>query len=168
MAIPVGAFFEHGAWSTARLLDVCEPLPDEQLDATGDGAFGSIRATLTHLVATEQRYLRRMGLPEHPDPVEEGAFPGFETLRRAAAGNGRALAAMAEQATPELVLPGSAELGFERATATVLLVQVLNHSTEHRTQIVSTLSLLGAGPDGLDEAIDGWTWGISQGTLTPR
>ena len=46
-------FFEHNVWASLKLLDFCEGLSAEQLDSTAIGCFGSIRATLGHIVGAE-------------------------------------------------------------------------------------------------------------------
>jgi uncharacterized damage-inducible protein DinB len=45
----------------------------------------------------------------------------------------------------------------------VIMVQVINHATEHREQISSMLSALGVTPPDLD----GWTYGEATNALTP-
>ena len=165
MAMPVEAFFEHNAWANERLIELCAGLSDEQLDATAIGTFGSIRETLLHTVGTEQRYLRRLGAAVAADAVEGVAFPGFEVLGRAARASGAALARVA-RATGAAEVVRDVE-GFAEARTSVLLVQVLNHSAEHRTQVAAIFAALGVGPRDLDEQIDGWSWGVATGQLRP-
>lgn len=167
MPSPIDAVFQQNAWATERLIEVCELLSDDQLDATVDAAYGSIRETLTHLLSAEQYYLARLG---HPDPshrVVEGAFAGFEVMRRAARENGARFARSANE-SPELVILGNDTDTFEDIDATVFLVQANNHSSEHRTQVVTALTRLGAGPADLDAMIDGWSWGEASGALRPK
>ena len=54
--------FRYNKWANLHLLDVCSGLSDEQLQLTVPGTYGTIAATLMHLLAAEQRYLRRLGL----------------------------------------------------------------------------------------------------------
>jgi uncharacterized damage-inducible protein DinB len=54
---PIVTLFRHNLWANLRLLDVCLGLRDEQLDATLVGTFGTIRATLFHIVGAEGYYL---------------------------------------------------------------------------------------------------------------
>src|SRR6476620_12568234 len=72
--------FGHNAWANLKLLDFCERLSGEQLDATAIGCFGSIRDTLQHIVSAEVSYVERVNgkLPAAP-PSDQ--FPGFEALR---------------------------------------------------------------------------------------
>ena len=167
MPSPIAAIFEQNAWATERLLEICEPLSNEQLDATVEDAYGSIRQTLTHLLSSEQYYLSRLGYPYPPDRIVEGEFAGFEVMRRVARENAANFATAAVESA-DLVVPGNATDTFKDIDATVFLVQAINHSSEHRTQIVTALSRLGAGPADLDAQIDGWSWGEATGALRPK
>jgi uncharacterized damage-inducible protein DinB len=45
--------YRHKTWATLRLIEHCQGLGDEHLDATIPGTFGTIRDTLRHLVNSE-------------------------------------------------------------------------------------------------------------------
>ncbi len=167
MPVPVEAFFEQSTWANEGLINVCESLSPDQLDAAGRQAFGSIRETLVHLVATEQVYIRRLGGEPLSDAISEGDRPSFDVLKRVTRASGELLAALAASGNPGWTVEGDTDYSgvhFE-GEAFVLLVQVLNHSAEHRTQIISMLSALGAGPAELDAQLDGWSWGEATGAL---
>lgn len=42
--------YRHKTWATLRLIELCQGLADEHLDATIPGTFGTVRETLRHLV----------------------------------------------------------------------------------------------------------------------
>jgi uncharacterized damage-inducible protein DinB len=168
MAIPVGAFFAQSGWASERLLEVCKGLSDEQLDATGEGVYGSIREMLLHLLSSEQYYLLRATGAEPAERVLLGEWPGFDVLKRAARANGSALAEASEGLSADSMVTGNETDTYVEMSATVLFVQAFNHSTEHRTQILSMLSALGAGPADFDSEIDGWSWGEASGELTSK
>lgn len=167
MAAPAAAFVQQSAWANEQLIEVCAQLSDEQLDATGDGTYGSIRQTLLHFLSAEQYYLRRVGYPPASGTELTAEFPGFELLAQVASDNGSALAAAAADPT-DVVVKGTEGDGFADADATVFLVQAVNHSTEHRTQIMTMLTALGAGPADLDARLDGWSWGDASGAMRPK
>src|SRR5512140_3235403 len=69
--------FEHHVWATLRLIDACLALTPEQLETPVPGTYGSILATMRHLVGADSWYLSaitddrafeideaEMGLPE--------------------------------------------------------------------------------------------------------
>lgn len=168
MAIPVGAFFEQNRWGNERLLEVCEGLSDEQLDATGVGVYGSIREMLLHVLSSEQYYLERAAGVVPEERVTNDVFPGFEVMKRVATATSTGLAEWAERLPADSVVTGTSTDGFVETSATVFFVQAFNHSTEHRTQILSMLTVLGPGPEDLGGEISGWAWGEASGALTPK
>ncbi len=165
MPTPVEAFFKQSAWATERLLEVCERLSDEQLDTSVEGTYSSIRRTFLHALAAEQYYLSRLDQAVTPEFTLDATFPGFEALKRVARENGELLAGAAAESSADLTVPGGSGDEFTETTQTVFLVQALTHSAEHRTQILTMLTSLGAGPTDLDAQIDGWSWGAASGEL---
>lgn len=56
--------FEHNNWTNDLIIQACLALNDEQLDAPPQSAaMGTIRDTLTHLVAAQHNYLSLLTLP---------------------------------------------------------------------------------------------------------
>src|SRR2546423_3966148 len=72
--------FRYHKWANLHLLDVCANLNPDQLQLTSPGTYGTIAATLQHLVAAEQRYLRRLAGHE-PQLNEDDDFPGVCSLK---------------------------------------------------------------------------------------
>src|SRR4051794_24110226 len=87
--------FEHNTWANLKLLDFCEGLSDEQLDATAVGCFGTVRNTLRHIVGSEVYYVECVNgkLPAKPIPRDQ--FPGFEMLKDAVRWSGDELLQLA-------------------------------------------------------------------------
>ncbi len=78
MTVGLPDFFRYNLWANQRLLDACEQLSDEQLDATMNGIFGSVRGTLMHLFSSEEGYARSLtGEAPTPRLDETASFPGF-------------------------------------------------------------------------------------------
>jgi uncharacterized damage-inducible protein DinB len=155
--------FEHNNWANLQIIQACSALNDEQLDAEPKSAtVGSIRTTLSHLVTSQQNYLRLLTMPlderlGHIPP------PPFTELKNLASNSGEALLALARN---ESSIPIKGQLrtrdGFF-VEPWVIFVQIINHATEHREQIKSMLSALGVTPPD----IDGWSYGEFAGALVP-
>jgi uncharacterized damage-inducible protein DinB len=91
--------FHHNRWANLSLLDACAGLSDAQWDASAPGTYGSVRDTLVHLLAAEQRYVMLLAGASAPQVVSEREpFPGVERLRASADWSGGALAQVAAQA----------------------------------------------------------------------
>jgi uncharacterized damage-inducible protein DinB len=153
--------FRQNEWANHRLLEVCRKLTDEQLDTKAVGAYGTIRETLVHMLGAEQRYVARLDGPELEPRVHESlGFPGFDALALSAT---RAAEGMIERAGVMLGVTVEREINagrFEMDTE-VVFVQMLNHSTEHRSQINTILTALGIQAPGLD----GWSLGQTTGRM---
>jgi uncharacterized damage-inducible protein DinB len=157
----LGKLLEHNNWANLQIIQTCSALSDEQLDAEPQSAtLGSIRSTLFHLVTSQQGYLRLLTLPleERLEPVPT---PPFAELQNLASSSGKALLALSRD---ESSIPMKGQLqtrdGFF-VEPWVILVQIINHATEHREQIKSVLSGLGVTPPD----IDGWTYGEFKNAL---
>jgi hypothetical protein len=73
--------FKHNRWANLRLLEACHVCSDEQLDASVVGTFGSMRQTLVHLLAAEERYVSLLGGPQPERPLRESeGFPGGHVM----------------------------------------------------------------------------------------
>ena len=149
-------FFKHNLWANLIMLDFCAELSDEQLDASVQGTYGSIRSTLVHLFGAEERYVMRLTdvQPTTP-PSEQGSFPGFAALRKSAQQSGEALIAIAEQFDSARVLSGTWRGEPYTMRAIVPLLQAINHATEHRIHIATIVSQQGLEPPNLDA----WEYG---------
>jgi len=157
--------FRHHVWANLKLLDYCERLTAEQLAAEGvAGTYGSIRATLLHIVRGEVDYVQRVNghLPAEP-PVKE-PYPSFEVLRQAMrwAGDEFLQLALTAQAG-DLVQERGQGVIVEYPVAS-LLIQAVNHATEHRTQVSALLTQLGLEPPDMT----GWLYMEETGVFQER
>ena len=152
--------FEHNNWATPRIIQACSALSDEQLDAEPQSATrGSIRSTLSHLAGAQAGYLSLLTLP-----VEERVrvTPAFDELQEFVSKSGEGLLALARGVQKPLKPQLQTRDGYF-VESWVLMVQIINHATEHREQIKSMLSALGVIPPD----IDGWSYGEATNALIP-
>jgi uncharacterized damage-inducible protein DinB len=156
--------FEHNNWANDKIIQACLALNDQQLDAEPSSATqGSIRSTLAHLVRGQRGYLRLLTLP-----VEERRQPSpdlaFAELQASAIESGEALLALVRDEASLSTMGRREETEGWFVEPWVLLVQVINHATEHREQIKSMLTALGVTPPN----IDGWDYGEVTDAYTPN
>src|SRR5688572_359972 len=133
--------FEHNNWANLQIIQACSALSDEQLDAEPQSATqGSIRSTLSHLVSAQQGYLSLLTLP-----VEErhDVPPTFAELQESARISGESLLTLARDESSKPLKTQLRTTDGYFVEPWVVMVQVINHATEHREQIKSMLSSLG-------------------------
>jgi uncharacterized damage-inducible protein DinB len=154
--------FEHNNWANDQIIQACAALSDAQLDAEPVSATkGNIRETLRHLVASQLGYLSLLTGKNYR--ADWQAPPPFPELQEAATAGGERLLALARG---EPGMPLQTRIKTRNGYLVepwVVMVQVVNHATEHREQIKSMLSALGVTPPD----IDGWSYGEVAGALTP-
>ncbi len=156
----------HNAWATARLLVFCRGLDGATLAATVPGTFGSVIATLRHLIDSEASYLYRLtgAWPAHPWRGDDAV--GLDVL----AGRAAVLAT-----TLERFLAGdwdSERLGEAwgdaeevfAVPAGVFLTQALHHANEHRAHVCTILGARGHEPPD----VSAWGYALATGRMTPK
>jgi uncharacterized damage-inducible protein DinB len=153
--------FEHNNWANLRIVEACSTLSDEQLDAEPQTVTkGSIRRTLCHLAGSQNSYLLTLTVP-----VEERLTPPsvpFAELQASVTLSGEGLLALARGERKPFQPRLQTRDGFY-VEPWVLMVQVINHASEHREQVCSMLSALGVTPPDLD----GWAYGEAAGAMLP-
>jgi uncharacterized damage-inducible protein DinB len=153
--------FEHNNWSNSQIIRACSALSDEQLDAEPQSATkGSIRVTLSHLVSSQRGYLSLLTLPVEARPQVRLAFAELAESARVS-GEGLLALARDEHSNP-LESRVQTRDGY-LVESWVVMVQAINHATEHREQIKSMLTALGVTPP----EIDGWSYGEVTDALIP-
>jgi uncharacterized damage-inducible protein DinB len=153
--------FEHNNWANFQIIQACSALSDEQLDAKPQSAtIGSIRTTLLHLVSAQQGYLSLLTVPVE---VRRDVRPTFAELRESVRLSGEALLALARDESSKPLPTQLQTMDGYFVAPWVIMVQIINHATEHREQISSMLSALGVTPPSLD----GWTYGEATNALVP-
>jgi uncharacterized damage-inducible protein DinB len=154
--------FEHHVWATLRLIDACLPLSAQQLAATAPGLYGSILDTMRHLVGADAGYLYALTGGQHGQIEEETM--DLAALREATAANGAGWARLLEQdLDPERTVTRHRDDGStSSAPLGVRLAQAIHHGSDHRSQICTILTTLGAEPP----EIDVWDYARAGGRLS--
>lgn len=143
--------FRHNAWATREVLRVCRSLTDSQLDTAVAGTYGSVIETLRHTIRSEAGYCRRL-TGEEPDWLAQPPdAPGVTELeQRHDDTTARWERFLATPFDAERTFVIEWHDGINRdVPAGIVLAQALHHGNEHRTQICTTISAIGAEPPAL-------------------
>lgn len=155
----LGDAFAHHVWATERLIDACAALTPGQLKRPAPGTYGSIIDTFRHLVRSDSWYLsffRR----QPTAPIDKTAAMSLAELRSVTTRNGTAwMELLAGEIDPDADVVERGD-GWEFHAPTGLrLAQVVQHGTDHRSQICTVLTSLGVTPP----EIDLWSFGEATG-----
>jgi uncharacterized damage-inducible protein DinB len=151
--------FDHHVWATLRVLELLEPLSDEQLATDVPGTYGSIIDTARHLVGSDRWYLETLtrgavaGIDEDGMTVAE-----LRAAMEPEAASWQDL--LATNPDPDTMFTAHRRDGTRsHATWGVRLGQALDHGTDHRSQLFTALTTLGMEPP----EIDMWAWAFATG-----
>ena len=148
--------FRHDVWASEQIVAKCRTLSDEQLDLEIPGTYGTIRATLAHIVGSDEGYLiRLLGAMLHPRaPWDEKTVAlddiathlvhvkdGIERVFADAEVDG-------DRFITDTPLRRPDQKRFEMY-AWVPLTQFVHHGNDHRSQIATTMSAHGIEPPDL-------------------
>jgi uncharacterized damage-inducible protein DinB len=147
--------FRYHAWAMLRLIDACKRYPVTIPLEIVVGTDRSILHTLTHLVGTEQRYLEMLTNNPAVAPIRAGEVLSLDDLQqRYQAQSDRWVAILERLADFDITLPADQERPATPQGQNLLVVQAIQHGIDHRTQICTTLHILGLEPP----MIDGWSY----------
>lgn len=137
--------FCYNTWATHQVLQACTVLTEAQLNTTVTGTYGSIIATLRHMVSSEDGYCRRL-MGQEPDwcPNRDNDPDIAELTRRVDDLAAHWERFLSEPFDGERLFVIAWHDGIDRdVPAGIVLNQVLHHGNEHRTQINTTLTSIG-------------------------
>ena len=150
----------YNAWATTQILEFCRGLDEQTLNATVPGTYGTIIATLRHMIYCEIDFLDRLLGREPADPWQLGETAGLDVLMERAA----RLATdwevfLASDVDGER--PLQPDEGTYTIPAGIVIAVVLYHGSEHRGQICTILGALGHEPPDVTP----WAYAIASGRM---
>jgi uncharacterized damage-inducible protein DinB len=156
--------FRHKTSATLLLIEALQRMDDEVLDLTTPGTYGTIRATLHHLVAADESYLATA-----TGERLSGSLPAGEVSLETLADLTRKLGPRWDAVARDPGI-GSRELTTRdgwRTTAAIPIAQAIHHAECHRSHVLSILGAHGVELPGLDigEDLDVWHHGIAEGLM---
>jgi uncharacterized damage-inducible protein DinB len=151
----VRELFRYHAWATRHLIDTCMGYPTTVVHELVVGTDRSILHTLTHLVGTEQRYLEMLTHEPVAAAIRQGEVLSLTDLQQRYQAQAQHWQAVLEQIRDlDVTLPADGPRPATPHGQNLLVVQAIQHAIDHRTQICTTLHILGLEPP----TIDGWAY----------
>ena len=151
----------NNAWSNYRLHKACARLSDADLAAPRPSFFGSILATLNHILIVDWYYVSALegACVGASAFVDEVPHRDMAALRAAQRDVDRRLIAVTEDATLSdparmILMPRRTGVQEERFDRTFL--HLIQHQIHHRGQAHALLSLTDVAPPQLDEFYMAW------------
>ena len=147
--------FRYHTWATRVLIDNCAGHPASTLDEIVAGTDRSILQTLTHVLRGGHRYLELLTGEPAADPIRQDEVLPLASLRRHLETQAERWEAVLDRfAELDVTLPADEEGPAIPQAQYLLVLQAIQHGIDHRSQICTTLSVLGLEPP----IMDGWAY----------
>jgi len=158
---------QYNTWLNGQLYGLLDTLDDTERKRDRGAFFGSIHATLDHLLLGDRMWLGRFQKSPLPFPsletadliyqiedLGQGVCPDYEDLRREHKRTDAVLEAFVRDLTPklideELAYTNSRGIDFSHPVWHVV-AHIFNHQTHHRGQVTTLLSQQGLDPGMMD------------------
>ena len=146
--------YDYNQWANSKILAAASNLTGEQFLANAEYPHGGLRGTLTHVLFAEWLWRKRMQGDSPTKWIVPEDFPTFESLRTRWLAEEEELMSFVQTLTDEQ-LAGTFEykttkgVPYENVTWQVLM-HVINHGTQHRSEAAAMLTTLGHSPGDID------------------
>ena len=148
-------FARYNEWANGRLYAACGKLHDNELYLQRPSFFGSIHATLNHILVGDRVWMGRLtGRPAAIKRLDEIVYDDFVGLGVARAAEDAAIATFCDALDEPAV---NATLRYADMSGTAqatpvrwVLSHLFNHQTHHRGQVHGLLSQTAVAPPPLD------------------
>ncbi len=147
--------FEFNYWATRKILTSAVKIDLEQFTAAAPCNFGSLRGTLVHILGAEWLWRQRCQNNTSPAALlSQEEFPSLESLRDRWNGEELSMVEYLNGLNDENLksLVHYNRFGGEPRENVLwhLLIHVVNHGTEHRSEAGTLLTQYGASPGDID------------------
>ena len=151
------ALYDYHYWGRDKILREVEKVSDADFVKTFSKGYGSLRATLVHLIAAEWIWLTRLQGDSPDAMLREDALPTRAAIRARWSEEENKLRAYLDKLT-DAELQRVVSYKNTRGDALArpvwqVLAQVANHGTQHRAEAAALLTDLGFSPGNLDLTI---------------
>jgi uncharacterized damage-inducible protein DinB len=139
------ALFDYTFWAFDRVWAAIEQLSDVQFTADLGYSLGSVRNLIVHLVSSHRRWMSRLRRTDLPPHLDFDDFPSRRSARaawdEAKAEWLRYVASLSQADLQEGVRYRIDSRGVDVVTPRwEILLHLVNHSTDHRSQILALVN----------------------------
>ncbi len=146
--------YAYNGWANTRILDTAAPLTAEQLGTPGIASFGSIHETLVHTIDAQWTWLERWRGHAAQLRNEPADYPDLAAIRTWWAEvevETQAFVASLDDGAPARVVTWTNSRGKTSSRPLwQLMIHVVNHGTQHRSEIAAMLTQFSHSPGDLD------------------
>jgi len=138
--------FDYSYWAFDRIWPAIDKLSDAQFAADLSYSLGSVRNIVVHLISGHRRWLARLQGTPIPPHLRFEDFPSRREVRaewdKARAEMLEYVGSLSEERLTQPVPHAMPDRGVEAAPQTwKILLHLVNHSTDHRSQILALLNV---------------------------
>ena len=147
--------FDYNVWANHLVLDKAAEVSEADYMAPADGiSFGSLHATLVHLLGAERGWVARWGGEAAVERLNPENTPDFATLRERWAGEEERQRVYLDGLSDETVA-GTVSFAFrdgptETHAMWAMIAHLINHGTQFRSEAGVRLTQLGQSPGDVD------------------
>ena len=146
--------YQYNAWANARILNAASQLTAEEFLAPASFSHGGIRTTLVHTLSAERIWRNRWEGHSPTELLNREDFPTFTSLHSRWQEEGKALMTYVDNVSEAALnnpLPYRTTSGrpFENILWH-LMVHLVNHGTQHRSEAAAMLTDFGCSPGDID------------------
>lgn len=135
--------YAYTDWANAKVLDLCAGLSDAQLDQPKEMGFGTLRATLFHILAADTIWLERwQGQPWRPFPTDPAGMSVnaiADGLRAASSARSEFIQSERNSGWLRIVEFKDSKQNLYQLQLRDLLLHVCHHGVHHRAQALNYL-----------------------------
>jgi uncharacterized damage-inducible protein DinB len=144
--------YAYNWWATSRVLAAAEGMRDDEFtsDEIVPIPFGNLRATLVHMMDLERSARFRLWRNATSEALNPAGYASIEALSTAWRAEATAMKDYLIGLEDEHMDSEFALSSGERYPFWQLLIHVLNHSTQHRSEAAVLLTALDRSPGDLD------------------
>ncbi len=162
----VRTLYEYAYWARDRLLTAADGLSDQDFVKPNGFTYGSLRGILVHALAGEGFWCNRFLDQTSPTPPGEEEVPSVAALTTVWAEHEarmRGFLATVTEAALNQEFVVKRRSGEElRSPLWQLMVHVVNHGTQHRSEAAEALTMIDRSPGSLDFTTFIWERGASE------